>query len=270
MPLSYDAMYRALVTSVADPTNSGKIRVQCPQISGVAEIRSAEPVNPADRIPAVGSTVWIAFNGGDLTKPVYFTNSSIAQINPNGSAQLISLATTGSPDPSRVLALSGNDGQSTGSSTAPIVLVIDDNATSSTDLGVSGSVIKTDIFGGSEIWHTPTFTSAWASTNTLVGVGGYRGMQYRKDAEDNVWVLGAAVASNTGGTIFNLPGSYTNSTERHLLPAWVYDGSTTPKAVMAQVTEAGSVNISNALTGFVTASGYEVFINGKFPLGNLS
>jgi hypothetical protein len=32
-------------------------------------------MNPGDPIPAVGSIVWMVFNGGDLTKPVYTANS---------------------------------------------------------------------------------------------------------------------------------------------------------------------------------------------------
>ena len=75
MQPNYSAIYRALVTSTADPTNSGKIRVQCPQVAGLAEIRAAEPVNPAQPVPAVGTTIWIMFSGGDITKPAYFGNS---------------------------------------------------------------------------------------------------------------------------------------------------------------------------------------------------
>lgn len=75
MQPKYDAIYRALVTSTTDPTNSGKIRVQCPQVAGLAEIRLAEPVNAAQPIPKVGTTIWIMFSGGDITKPAYFGNS---------------------------------------------------------------------------------------------------------------------------------------------------------------------------------------------------
>lgn len=73
MQPKYDALYRALVTSTADA--AGNIRVQCPQIGGLAEIRSAEPANPHMPIPTVGSTVWLAFSGGDITKPMYFANT---------------------------------------------------------------------------------------------------------------------------------------------------------------------------------------------------
>lgn len=77
MQPNFDALYRALVTSTADPTNTGRIRVQCPQLAGIAEIRAAEPANPQEPVPPVGSTVWIAFSGGDITKPVYLTNQAV-------------------------------------------------------------------------------------------------------------------------------------------------------------------------------------------------
>lgn len=76
MQPNYSGIYRALVTSVADPTNTGKIRVQCPQIAGLAEIRAAEPVNSGIPTPLVGSTVWLMFSGGDVTKPAYFGNTA--------------------------------------------------------------------------------------------------------------------------------------------------------------------------------------------------
>jgi hypothetical protein len=75
MQTNYLGVYRALVTSIADPTGLGKIRTQCPQISGSAELRWAEPVNPGQALPTTGTIVWVAFSGGDLTKPVYFNNS---------------------------------------------------------------------------------------------------------------------------------------------------------------------------------------------------
>lgn len=75
MQPKYNAIYRALVTSITDDTNSGKIRVQCPQIAGLAEIRAAEPVNSQQPVPIVGTIVWLMFSGGDITKPAYFSNS---------------------------------------------------------------------------------------------------------------------------------------------------------------------------------------------------
>jgi hypothetical protein len=63
--------YRAIVTSNVDPTNRGFIKVQCPQVAGLAELNAAEPANKDAPIPNVGDLVWIYFNGGETHKPVY-------------------------------------------------------------------------------------------------------------------------------------------------------------------------------------------------------
>lgn len=76
MQPKFDALYRAIVTSNVDNANTGKIKVQCPQISGIAEIRFAEPSNPQMPVPSTGTTVWIGFSGGDVTKPFYITNQA--------------------------------------------------------------------------------------------------------------------------------------------------------------------------------------------------
>lgn len=71
----YTGIYRSLVVSAADPKSQGRLKVVCPQISGMAEIHWAVPVNPGDPVPLAGSLVWMSFSGGDLTKPFYFSNS---------------------------------------------------------------------------------------------------------------------------------------------------------------------------------------------------
>lgn len=72
---TYLGLYRSIVTNNVDSTNQNKIKVVCPQVAGNAEIRSAEPVNPQEQIPAIGSIVWVGFSGGDITKPYYLANS---------------------------------------------------------------------------------------------------------------------------------------------------------------------------------------------------
>lgn len=69
--LDKTGVYRALVTSVTDPTFSKRVKVQCPQVGGAAELQWAEPVDFRDPVPNPGDLVWISFNGGDTTKPVY-------------------------------------------------------------------------------------------------------------------------------------------------------------------------------------------------------
>lgn len=122
-----------------------------------------------------------------------------------------------------------------------------------------------------ETWHTPTFSGTWSSTGTLNGNSTFRGMQYRKDAEDNVWVLGGATTTGAGGSIFTLPSGYFNASKRALLPCFIFHSSTSAvSSGFAQVTETGVVNIAASLAGVTIAAGDQVFINGKFPLGNVA
>jgi hypothetical protein len=131
--------------------------------------------------------------------------------------------------------------------------------------------VTTGWIKAAETWHTPTFAANWASTGTLNGNATFRGMQYRHDAEDNVWILGAAVANGAGASVFTLPAGYRPPTNmRCLLPAWIFDSSAgTTTAVQVQVTEAGVVNAASSLTGITIAAGDQLWINGKFPLGNV-
>jgi hypothetical protein len=76
MQCNYLGIYRATVVGTGDPSGKGRIRVQVPQLSGAAESRWAEPVNPGLPVPSAKSIVWISFNGGDLNKPVYFSNTA--------------------------------------------------------------------------------------------------------------------------------------------------------------------------------------------------
>lgn len=119
-----------------------------------------------------------------------------------------------------------------------------------------------------ETWHTPTFSGTWSSTGTLNGNSTFQGMQYRKDAEDNVWISGGATTTGAGGSVFTLPSGYFHTTRRHLVPCWILHGGVTTTS-FAQVTETGVVNIAASITGITIGAGDQVYINGKFPLGNI-
>jgi len=78
MQPNYTGVYAALVTNNSDPTHSKRIRAQVPQISAAAELNWATSVNSQQPVPAVNTIVYVVFNGGDLTKPMYFPNSVAA------------------------------------------------------------------------------------------------------------------------------------------------------------------------------------------------
>lgn len=69
-----DAIYRGVVTRTNDPEGLGRIRATVPQALGRLECAWAWPATPnIDGIPAldVGDPVWVAFEGGEVEKPVW-------------------------------------------------------------------------------------------------------------------------------------------------------------------------------------------------------
>lgn len=144
------------------------------------------------------------------------------------------------------------------------------------DLSISGAAVKMSSTFDSGTWRnvpaswqTPTWGTNWAGTNTLGSMGGFRSLQARQCVEDDVWVLGAATTTGTSGTIGTLPSNMWPPTgDRVLLPAY-FDKAGTTSVGTVQVTEAGVINSSPSLGGITPASNTQVFINGRYPLGNL-
>lgn len=139
---------------------------------------------------------------------------------------------------------------------------------------INGAMVKSSVNAGvstAETWHAPAFTAPWASTGTFNGNSTFRGLQYRIDAEDNVWILGCATTTGAGNNVFTLPAGYRPpANNRAMVPVQVFDSSAgTVTCSMAQVTEAGVVALNTTISGFTPAAGDTVFFNGKFPLGNV-
>lgn len=74
-------LYRAKVVERDDERQRGRIKVQIPSVSGEGKSQWVEAcMNTAYdgggdiSVPKVGDTVWIAFEEGDITKPVYVGN----------------------------------------------------------------------------------------------------------------------------------------------------------------------------------------------------
>lgn len=147
-------------------------------------------------------------------------------------------------------------------------------ATAGVTQWINGAIVRSTVSGGvstAETWHNPTFSGTWSATGTLNGNLNFQGLQYRKDAEDNVWLSGGATTTGAGGSVFTLPPGYFNANKRHLVPCWIFDSSAgTVTAGFAQVTETGIVNIAATLTGITIAAGDQIYLNGKFPLGNVA
>lgn len=66
------AVYQAQVVTGNDPLGLGRIKVLIPQVTGSAVSTWAAPTaRTYGPPPAVGSTVWVCFDTGDPSKPVY-------------------------------------------------------------------------------------------------------------------------------------------------------------------------------------------------------
>lgn len=70
--------YRAKVVDIKDPEKRGRIRVQCPKVLGDAKSAWCEPCIPVAydfggdfAIPKLGEFVWVEFEDGNPSKPIY-------------------------------------------------------------------------------------------------------------------------------------------------------------------------------------------------------
>lgn len=71
---NYPALYRGLVYDTKDPLNRGRLRLRVPQLFGRDVAEWAWPVKPVSAefsLPEVGQGVWVGFEGGDPSFPVW-------------------------------------------------------------------------------------------------------------------------------------------------------------------------------------------------------
>jgi len=68
-------IYRGIVKNNNDPLNSNRLQVSVPQITGTESLDWAEPCLPpfsgTISIPLVGDRVWVSFESGDTSYPVW-------------------------------------------------------------------------------------------------------------------------------------------------------------------------------------------------------
>lgn len=64
-------VYRGRVVSTADPQSRHRVRLQVPQVSGDALTTWAPPALEDAAIPSVGSAVWVVYQAGDGSYPLY-------------------------------------------------------------------------------------------------------------------------------------------------------------------------------------------------------
>jgi hypothetical protein len=66
-------IYRATVLNNQDPEQRGRVQVLVPAIAGQGSgwAAACRPVGGGGQVPAVGDTVWVMFENGDPSYPVW-------------------------------------------------------------------------------------------------------------------------------------------------------------------------------------------------------
>lgn len=69
---TFYGIYRAVVVNAADPLRSRRVQIQVPDVLG-AGVAWALPCLPVSSraIPKVGAGVWVMFEAGDPSRPVW-------------------------------------------------------------------------------------------------------------------------------------------------------------------------------------------------------
>ena len=66
-------VHRAVVVDNADPLGRSRLFVRVPDVSGDESVWAVAclPVTGSNRVPAIGADVWVAFEAGDASRPVW-------------------------------------------------------------------------------------------------------------------------------------------------------------------------------------------------------
>ena len=86
MSNKYFGPYRGIVTDNNDPSGRMRIRVRVPDVLGELETPWASPcVPPGVRsVPDIGTLVWIEFEAGDVSQPVWMGTAGVAASSRDG------------------------------------------------------------------------------------------------------------------------------------------------------------------------------------------
>jgi len=170
----------------------------------------------------------------------------------------------GLTDQVRAYFRAGHSSQPPGAADTPYFGLIDGDLTSAVDVQLSGAVIKTDNAGTSETWQNPVYRAGWSAGTVFSGLGG-DALQYRKMAEDDLWLEGLAEAGGAAGAfVLDLPAGYAPAAGTphgivHL------DRGGAISTVECAITTAGQV-----ILGAAPVAGDVYSFNFRIPLGHVA
>ncbi len=94
--MTYYGKYRAIVTNSNDPKNMGRIKVSCPKVLGEFESSWCVPCMPLTgkdsgilMTPSKNDLVWIEFEEGDPSKPIWVGGWWLPSNAPSESAEKV-------------------------------------------------------------------------------------------------------------------------------------------------------------------------------------
>lgn len=140
---------------------------------------------------------------------------------------------------------------------------------------VSGAVVKSDLAGDTaEVWQVvggngAAYNTNWVASTTFNGSTGWQGLKYRKDAEDNLVIIGCFKSNATvGGTsVVTLPTAFRPAQQWPVNVQKNVAGTLTTG--MGQISGGGNLNLL-AGSGVNPTASAEYLITGTIPLGNIA
>lgn len=206
-----------------------------------------------------------AITGGTPDTTVAGVFEAISDGSAYTISEIRSPKTAAKPDRALLDLYAGVGGQGVGSTTAPIVRILDILGTSSVGVQLSGAAVKTTAAGVKETWQTPSYNANWAGTTTYLGVTPIQALRYRMDAEDNVWFNGAftTTAAGAGALVFQVAAAYRPATAQ-FFPVMI-NGTVLGNGYMST-----SGNFHIDLIGNNTRNnGDTYYVDAKIALGNI-
>lgn len=287
--MNWPGAYLGSVVSTADPTGNGRVRLQVPQVSGTAVTGWAYPATSGGtNTPTVGQLVWVMYQGGDPSYPVYVppiaqglasgtetipTHASFektpatitALTGGSGTAQFLELLLAGpvASGASDSLNVQLNSQNNDGSSNANLAVVDVASGNNLVAIDPTKVQLNTYMIKSGQTWQTPTLASGWA----LGPAGGSdQPLEFCVDGQDNLVMNGAihcTVGSPTSIFCPALPSGFWPKITQRFVAVFNYNSNASICFVQ--------INASNGnVTVFPTPANpsTDLYINVSVPLGN--
>lgn len=168
--------YRGVVVDNRDPLGKSRLKLQVPQVLFAATTDwawSQDTYGVSGSIPPIGQGVWVMFEGGDPSFPVWTGTFGPAEQKSGTSLESLSDVAVSTPTPGDFLTFNATVSEWVNSSAASLNLVRTTDVGSVTGAMIAnGSILDADISGGAAISVSKLAASAVTINGTSVTLGG--------------------------------------------------------------------------------------------------